>query len=147
MLGLHRWVRFSSSCSAWGLLSRRSVCALPFAVAPLEEHGLQWLQLPGSRAQAQQLWLMGLIALWHVGSSQIRDRTRVSCIGRGILYHRVTREAPSLLKFYQPSKSSSKHPIHQGFFTPSIPAILPSPSDRSGLSDRSLYKVWLTGWT
>ena len=42
---------------------------------------------PDSRAQAQQWWCMDLVALWHVGSSQTRDPTRVSCIGRQILYH------------------------------------------------------------
>ena len=35
--------------------------------------------------QAQQLWLTGLVALRHVGSSQTRARTRVPCIGRQIL--------------------------------------------------------------
>ena len=39
------------------------------------------------RAQAQWLWHMGLVAPWHAGSSQTRDRTRVFCIGRRILYH------------------------------------------------------------
>ena len=29
----------------------------------------------------------GLVALWHVGLSQIRDQTRVSGISRWILYH------------------------------------------------------------
>ena len=37
---------------------------------------------------------MGLIALWHVGSSQTRDWTRVPCIGRWILNHCATREVP-----------------------------------------------------
>ena len=41
----------------------------------------------GSRAQTQQLWHTGLVAPWYVGCFQIGDRTRVSCIGRGILYH------------------------------------------------------------
>ena len=36
----------------------------------------------GSRAQAQKLWCTGLVGPWHVGSSQIRDRTCVSCIGK-----------------------------------------------------------------
>ena len=44
--------------------------------------GLQELWLQGSRAQHQKLWRTGLIALQHVGSSQIRDQTHVSCIGR-----------------------------------------------------------------
>ena len=46
---------------------------------------LLWFE--GSRAQAQQLSCTDLVALQRVGSSQIRDRTRVSCIGRWILYH------------------------------------------------------------
>ena len=44
-------------------------------------------------AQAQQLWLTGLVAPRHVGSSQIRAQTRVPCIGRQILNHCATREA------------------------------------------------------
>ena len=35
--------------------------------------------------RAQELWLTGLVAPWHVGSSQTRDRTCVPCIGRQIL--------------------------------------------------------------
>ena len=52
-------------------------------------------------AQAQQLWLTGLVAPRHVGSSQTRARTRVPCIGRQILNHCATREA--LLFFLIPS--------------------------------------------
>ena len=46
-------------------------------------------------AQAQQLWLTGLVAPRHVGSSQARARTRVPCLDRQILNHCATREAPS----------------------------------------------------
>ena len=53
----------------------------------------QQLRLVGSRAQAQQLWHMGLIAPRHVGSSWARARTCVSCIGRRIPNHCATREA------------------------------------------------------
>ena len=49
-------------------------------------------------AQAQQLWLKGPAAPWHVGSSQTRARTRVPCIGRQILNHCATREAPNHFK-------------------------------------------------
>ena len=50
-------------------------------------------------AQAQQLWLTGLVAPRHVGSSQTRARTHVPCTGRQILNHCATREAPpSFLK-------------------------------------------------
>ena len=48
-------------------------------------------------AQAQQLWLTGLVAPRHVGSSQTRARTRVPCIGRRTLNHCATREAPMLI--------------------------------------------------
>ena len=44
----------------------------------------QQLGLPGSRAQAQQLWHKGFAHLLHVGSSQTRHQTLVSCIGRRI---------------------------------------------------------------
>ena len=57
----------------------------------------QQLWLVGSRVQAPQLWHTGLVALQHVGSSQTRARTRVPCIGRQILNHCATKEAPSLL--------------------------------------------------
>ena len=39
------------------------------------------------RAWAQQLSHMGLVALWHMGSSQTRDRNCISHAGRQILYH------------------------------------------------------------
>ena len=42
-----------------------------------------------SRAQEHPGWL-----LWHMGSSQIRDQTHVSCFGRWILCYWATREAP-----------------------------------------------------
>ena len=44
-------------------------------------HRLQQLQFEGS------VLVAGLVASQHVGSSQIRDQTHVSCIGRWILYH------------------------------------------------------------
>ena len=44
-------------------------------------------------AQAQQLWLTGLVAPQHVGSSRTRARTRVPRIGRRIPNHCATREA------------------------------------------------------
>ena len=53
-----------SSCGTWG----------------------QQLWLPGSRAQAQQLWHMSLAALQHVPSCWVRDRSPVSSIGRRVLY-------------------------------------------------------------
>ena len=43
------------------------------------------------------MWLAGLVAPQHVGSSQTRARTRVPCIGRQILNHCTTREALHVL--------------------------------------------------
>ena len=78
-----------SSCSA-----RASHCVASLVVERrLEGPWAQQLQLPGSWLQAQQLWRAGLVAPRHVGSSWFRDRTRVSCIGRRILYYWATREA------------------------------------------------------
>ena len=57
-------------------------------------HGLSCCGAQAPDAQAQQLWLTGLVTLRHVGSSQTRTRTRVPCIGRQILNHCATREAP-----------------------------------------------------
>ena len=48
---------------------------------------------------------MGLVALRRVGSSQIRDRTLVPCIGRWILNHWTTGEVPDLWHF----KSGTGH--------------------------------------
>ena len=42
------------------------------------------------------MWRTGSVASQHVGSSQNRDRTRVSCIGRQILYHAATKETPEI---------------------------------------------------
>ena len=50
-------------------------------------------------AQAQRLWLTGVVAPRHVGSSQTRARTRVPCIGRQILNHCTTREALENVNF------------------------------------------------
>ena len=73
------------------------------------EHGLQAGSLQQSRlvgfgAQAQQLWLRGLVDPRHVGSSQTRARICFPCIGR-ILIGCTTREVHfeellSYFKFY-----------------------------------------------
>ena len=100
-------------CCTWAFSS--CVDGLLTEVASLvAEHGLQvyslsscgtraqQLWLMGSRAQAQQLRRMGLVAPWHVRSSWTRARTGVPCIGRQILNHCATREAlffTSLLEY------------------------------------------------
>ena len=60
-------------------------------------HGLSCCGAQAPDAQAQQLWLTGPVAPWHVGSSQTRARTRVPCIGRQILNHCANREAPDVV--------------------------------------------------
>ena len=67
--------------------------------SPVVDSGLQ-LWLPGSRAQAQYLRCVGLVALQHVASSWTRDQTHLSCIGGRILHHWATREAPRSLVFF-----------------------------------------------
>ena len=88
VLGLRFCARAFPSCGKWG----------PFFIAvrgPLTIAASRCgAQAPD--AQAQQLWLMGLVAPRHVGSSQTRARTRVPCIGRRILNHCTTREAQAL---------------------------------------------------
>ena len=46
------------------------------------------------------MWHTGLVAPWHVGSSWTRTRTHVPCIGRRILNHCATREAPQGFFYY-----------------------------------------------
>ena len=56
--------------------------------------GLSRCGAQAADAQAQQLWLTGLAAPRHVGSSQTRARTHIPRIGRQIPNHCATREAP-----------------------------------------------------
>ena len=82
-------------------------CRLLITAASLMQDGLsgkwaQELQLPGSRAQAQQLWCTGLVAPRHVESSWIRGGTCVPCTGRQILYHWATGEV--LISFLYPTE-------------------------------------------
>ena len=55
---------------------------------PLQDSCFSW----GARLSTQGV--QGLIAPWHVGSSRIREGTRLSCISGRVLYHWTTREAP-----------------------------------------------------
>ena len=95
------WVSVAGTGSLWrqwvGLLCRCSAQASVAVTSPAVEHGLgarrrQKLWPAGSRALARYLWRLGLVALWHVGSSQTRDQTSVSCAARQILNHWTTGE-------------------------------------------------------
>ena len=85
VLGLCFCARVFSSCGKRGPL-------FIMVRGPLHYRGLFYCGAQAPDAQAQQLWLTGLVALRHVGSSQTRARTRVPCISRQILNHCTTRE-------------------------------------------------------
>ena len=94
-LGLRCCMRAFSSCGKWRLLFVTVRGLLTAVASPVAEHGLQahglqqlWhmaqqLWLADSRAQAQQLWHTGLVALRHVGSSRTRAQTCVPSILAG----------------------------------------------------------------
>ena len=85
VLGLRPCVGFSLVVTIWGCPLQAGLRPLIVAASLVLERGLsdaqassrgawaQSLQLQGSRAQAQLLWCMDLVASQHVGSSQIRD--------------------------------------------------------------------------
>ena len=78
MLGLRCCVGFFWLCGAEAY-SIAVGCGLLIAGASVissRVRELQWLWLPGSRAQAQWLGSMGLVAPSREGSSQIRNHTR-----------------------------------------------------------------------
>lgn len=103
-LGLHG--RLFSSCKEQGQLCScgawASHCPLLWSTGSRLQASVA--AVPGSRAQAQQPWHVGLVALWHVGSSQIRDQT---CIGRWTVCHRATREALVALCLHGPNYTFS----------------------------------------
>ena len=81
-LGLCCYVWAFSSCSEQGLLSSH-----------VQELLLSWSM--GSRVnQLQQLWCLGLVALWHMESSWIRGQTRVPALAGGFLATGPSRSPP-----------------------------------------------------
>ena len=90
-----------SSFLCEGFLQLRQAGATPHHGARASHYrGLSCCGAQAPDAQAQQLWLTGPVALWHVGSSRTRARTRVPCIGRQTPNHCATREAPGYTTFY-----------------------------------------------
>ena len=92
-------------------------------------------------AQAQQLWLTGPAAPWHVGSSQTRARTRVPCIGRWTLNHCASREAPWYHKFLIRLKITINFPIFMWSWINSLPHVA-SGAPISQCGSRITLKVW-----
>ena len=117
VLGLRFCARAFSSCGKWGPLFITVRGPLTVVASLVAEHRLQTRRL-------SELWLTDLVAPRHVGSSQTRARTRVPCIGRQILNHCATREAPYYLLrkkittegcstvFHQPFPSSGYNSAH-----------------------------------
>ena len=87
-------------------------------------------------AQAQQLWLTGLVAPRHVGSSQTGARTRVPCIGRQILNHCATREAQEI--FFKCMYMMAKISKRVIMWTASVTASLSDPVPATGRVRMSL---------
>ena len=115
VLGLRFCVRAFSSCGKWGPLFIAVRGPLTIVASPYR--GLSRCGAQAPDAQAQQLWLTGLVAPRHVGSSQTRARTHVPCIGRQTLNHCATREAPALsfLK-HRLTTETAWYTIHQREF-------------------------------
>ena len=70
-----------------------AACRLSLVAASRGYSSLQCLEALESRLSSW--WRTGLVAPRHVGSSRTRARTRAPCIGRRILSHCTTREAPT----------------------------------------------------
>ena len=87
----------SSFLCAGFLKLRRAGSTLHRGARASHCRGLSCCRAQALDAQAQYLWLTGLVASRHVGSSPTRARTRVHCIGRQSLNHCATREARDLL--------------------------------------------------
>ena len=69
------------------------------------------MQLPSSRARAQQLWHTGLVAPQHGRSSGTRDQTPVSCIGRQIslpLNHQGSLKNKMLMTINKGNKQTNR---------------------------------------
>ena len=82
----------------FSFLSVLAICCCPRVFSGCSEWASHHSGFPCRRTRAlgpwvQQLQCMDSVALWHVGSSRIRNQTCVFCISRQILYHQITREA------------------------------------------------------
>ena len=86
--GSYSLVIWAFHCGDFSCCGTQALGCVGSAVAP-----------PGLWSTGSLLWRKGLVALRHVGSSWIREPTRVSCIGRRVLYYWATREARSWLLF------------------------------------------------
>ena len=84
------WLRWVSA-AAHGL----SLVAASGGYSSLRCAGFRCVGFSSCGTWAQQLWLTGLVAPRHMGSSRTRARTHVPCTGRQILNHCATRKTLS----------------------------------------------------
>ena len=131
--GASLWSRCSGFSLQWLLL----LCSMGSRACSLQQ-----LQLPGSRAQAQQLWCTDLVAPGHVWSSLTKERTRATCIGRWILYHWATRAAPDyILEHFVISSLKEKPSIFGKYLTLTKMITLVAAE-----ADRALMEGWWTSY-
>ena len=102
--------------------------------------GLSCCRAQAPDAQAQWLWRTGLVAPRHVGSSQTRARTRVPCIGRQILNHCATREAPIASSFDSIIHDSALNRGSMSYSTVSLVTRTLPASSRCSSSVCGMYK-------
>ena len=106
-------VQTFSSCGEQGLLSNCGGRASHYGGFSLQSTGSvgrgfsscsMWANTYGSQLEntgSTAVVHTSLVAPQHVGSSQIRDETHVSCVGWRILYHWATRETPRTTEIFK----------------------------------------------
>ena len=92
VLSLHCCTWAFSSFSSWGLFFI-AVCRFLIVVASCcRAQALGCKDFSSCSTWALEHRCVGLVALWHVESNQIRDKTHVPYLGRHILHHWIIRE-------------------------------------------------------
>ena len=84
VLGLRCPAGFSLVAVSWGCSPAAVSGLLTELASPVAGHGLEGQDFSSCGSWAQWRWLPG--ALRHLESSQTRDRTHVSCVGRWVLH-------------------------------------------------------------
>ena len=97
VLGLSCCVQAFFSCGKLGLLSSCGGQASQCGGFSCGAWALGHVGFSSCHTWTQQLWLMGLVALWHMEFPQTRDGTWDPCIVRQILNHQTTRKVLNLL--------------------------------------------------
>ena len=98
------WVLVAVQASLWlwraGATTRCGAWASHCGGLPREAWALGWEGFSSCSSWAlENLWHTGFDVLWHVGSSQTGDQTRISCLGRRVLYHWATMEVPHAISW------------------------------------------------